>query len=179
MPPTADPPSPTPLAVIVMGVSGCGKSTLGALLADAFSCPFLEGDDYHAPDAVEKMRRGDPLTDEDRWPWLDRLAQASETAMETSVAVVLACSALRHSYRDRLRAGIGTPVRFVLLDNSREELLTRLENRPGHYMPASLLDSQLGTLERPSSDEAALVLTTDAPPKELRDQVLSWISSAQ
>ncbi|WP_088185055.1 gluconokinase [Sphingobium sp. Z007] len=175
MPPSADPPSPTPLAVIVMGVSGCGKSTLGALLAESFSCPFLEGDDYHAPDAVEKMRRGDPLTDEDRWPWLDRLAQASATAMETSVSVITACSALRKSYRDRLRSGIGAPVRFVLLDNSREELLMRLQNRPGHYMPASLLDSQLGTLERPCSDEAALVLTTDASPKELRDRVLSWL----
>lgn len=175
MPSSANPAAPAPLAVIVMGVSGCGKSTLGALLADAFSCPFLEGDDYHAPDAVEKMRRGDPLTDEDRWPWLDRLAQASATAMETSVSVITACSALRKSYRDRLRAGIGAPVRFVLLDNSREELLTRLQNRPGHYMPASLLDSQLGTLERPSSDEAALVLTTDAPPQDLKDQVLSWL----
>lgn len=175
MPSSANPAAPTPLAVIVMGVSGCGKSTLGALLADAFACPFLEGDDYHAPDAVEKMRRGDPLTDEDRWPWLDRLAQASATAMETSVSVITACSALRKGYRDRLRAGIGAPVRFVLLDNNRERLLTRLQNRPGHYMPASLLDSQLDILERPSSDEAALVLTSDAPPQELKDQVLSWL----
>lgn len=161
-----------------MGVSGCGKSTLGALLADALACQFLEGDDYHAPDAVEKMRRGYPLTDEDRWPWLDRLAQASATAMETSVTVVTACSALRQSYRDRLRAGIGAPVRFVLLDNSREKLLVRLQSRPGHYMPASLLDSQLITLERPSSDEAALVLTTDASPHDLRDHVLTWLESS-
>jgi gluconokinase len=160
-----------------MGVSGCGKSTLGALLADAFACPFLEGDDYHSPEAVEKMRRGDPLTDEDRWPWLDRLTQASATAIETSVAVVMACSALRHSYRDRLRSGIDAPVRFVLLEHSRERLLTRLQNRPGHYMPASLLDSQIRTLERPSSDEAALVLTADASPKYLRDQVLRWLQS--
>jgi len=94
-----------------MGVSGCGRSTLGALLADAFACAFLEGDDYHAPDAVEKMRRGDPLTDEDSLPWLDRFAQASATAMETSVAVITACSALRKSYRDRLRFGIAAPVR--------------------------------------------------------------------
>ncbi|MFZ2996150.1 MAG: gluconokinase [Sphingobium sp.] len=158
-----------------MGVSGCGKSTLGALLANGFGCPFLEGDSLHAPEAVDKMRGGHPLTDEDRWPWLDRLAQASVTAIQTHGVAVAACSALRRAYRDRLRDRIGAPVRFVLLDNSRDELLARLQNRPGHYMPASLLDSQLATLERPCADEGALILTADAPPTDLCGRVLDWL----
>lgn len=165
----------SPLAVVVMGVSGCGKSTLGALLAKAFGCPFLEGDDYHSPQAVEKMRRGSPLTDEDRWPWLDRLAQASATTMKTHGVVVTACSALRLAYRDRLRARIGPPTRFILLENSRDQILARLNNRPGHYMPASLLDSQFATLERPSREENAMILSTDSQPGELLDRSLAWL----
>ncbi|QDC40042.1 MULTISPECIES: gluconokinase [Sphingobium] len=175
MPSSADPAPSLPLAVIVMGVSGCGKSTLGALLAEALACPFLEGDSFHSTDAVEKMRGGRALTDEDRWPWLDRLGQAAADAIAAKGAAVLACSALRRSYRDRLRAAIGAPVRFVLLENSRDQLLARLCNRPGHYMPASLLDSQLATLERPQPDEGAMILTTDTPPGALRDLTLDWL----
>lgn len=166
-----------PPVIIVMGVSGCGKSTLGALLAEALDCPFLEGDAYHSADAVEKMRRGTPLTDEDRWPWLERLGQAIAAMRDAAGArdggPVAACSALRRCYRDRLRATIGGPVRFVLLENSREALLARVGNRPGHYMPTSLLDSQLATLERPTPDEEAMILTTDRPADTLRDQVLA------
>ncbi|MCI4591772.1 gluconokinase [Sphingobium sp. BYY-5] len=158
-----------------MGVSGCGKSTLGALLAESLDCPFLEGDSFHSAEAVEKMRSGCALTDADRWPWLDRLGQASATAILTHGAVVAACSALRRSYRDRLRTAIGIPVRFILLENSRDQLLARLQNRPGHYMPASLLDSQLATLERPLPDEQAMILTTDTPPSQLRDRSLAWL----
>ncbi|WP_420144265.1 gluconokinase [Sphingobium sp.] len=158
-----------------MGVSGCGKSTVGALIAQAIGCPFLEGDSFHSVEAVEKMRGGIPLTDEDRWPWLDRLSTASATAMETYGAVVTACSALRLSYRDRLRMKIDAPVRFILLDNSRDHILDRMRNRPGHYMPASLLDSQLATLERPTADERALILSSDASPEILRDRALNWL----
>lgn len=161
-----------PPVLIVMGVSGCGKSTLGALLAQTLACPFLEGDDFHSADAVDKMRNGTPLTDEDRWPWLDRLGRAIATAKEGHGGAVAACSALRKIYRDRLRATIGGPVRFVMLDNDRDALLARLGNRPGHYMPASLLDSQLATLERPLPDEGAMILTTDMPAETLRDRVL-------
>ncbi len=159
-------------AIIVMGVSGCGKSTLGALLAEALDCSFLEGDAFHAPEAVDKMRAGQPLTDEDRWPWLDRLGAAAAEAVSEKGRVVLACSALRLAYRDRLRAAIGAGTHFVLLETSRENLFARLENRPGHYMPASLLDSQLATLETPQDCEQALVLASDAPPEILRDTVL-------
>jgi len=166
-----------PNAIVVMGVSGCGKSTLGALLAEALDCPFLEGDSFHSPEAVEKMRGGEALTDEDRWPWLDRVGKAAVKAIESHGVAVLACSALRLAYRDRLRSAIGLPVRFVFLENSREHLLARLGNRPEHYMPASLLDSQLATLERPLPEEAVSTLDADQAPEALRDAVLGWLKA--
>jgi gluconokinase len=164
-------------AIIVMGVSGCGKSTLGALLAEALDCVFLEGDAFHSPEAVEKMRAGRPLTDEDRWPWLDRLGAAADQAVEERGQAIVACSALRFVYRDRLRRAIGAPARFVLLEASRENLWARLESRPGHYMPASLLDSQLATLEAPLASEKAVVLTSNQAPEILRDIILGQLRS--
>lgn len=165
----------TSQAVIVMGVSGSGKSTLGALLASRIGCSFLEGDGFHSPEAVAKMRSGTPLADQDRWPWLDRLGRAiGEAALSNGMAVA-ACSALRRAYRDRLREAIGVPVRFVLLDNARDVILRRLLERPGHYMPASLLDSQLATLERPTLDEGALTMISDAAPEQLCGRALEWI----
>lgn len=171
-------PSPdfaAPYAIVVMGVSGCGKSTLGVLLAEALDCPFLEGDSFHSQEAVEKMRGGEALTDADRWPWLDRLGAASAETIARHRMVVVACSALRRAYRDRLRSAIGHPVRLAFLDNSRDHLLARLGNRAGHYMPTSLLDSQLATLEPPLGDEAAIALNTDAAPEMLCDAVLGWL----
>ncbi|PJG46790.1 gluconokinase [Sphingobium sp. LB126] len=158
-----------------MGVSGCGKSTLGALLAQALDCPFLEGDSFHSPEAVAKMRGGRALTDEDRWPWLDRVGKAAADRANAQGMTVAACSALRRSYRDRLRGAIGVPVRFILLENSREKLLARLGDRSGHYMPASLLDSQFATLERPLPEEQVLILNTDEAPDLLRDAALRWL----
>ncbi len=155
------------LAVIVMGVSGCGKSTLGALLAGALDCPFLEGDDFHDARAVAKMRAGQPLIDEDRWPWLDRLGSAIGDALAMQGRVVAACSALKRGYRERLREAIGGPVRFVLLDASADELQRRLSQRSGHYMPVSLLTSQLATLELPQADEAIVTLDAALPPEKL------------
>jgi gluconokinase len=164
-----------PLAIVVMGVSGSGKSTLGALLARALRCPFLEGDDFHDEAAVAKMRAGHALVDDDRWPWLDRLGRALEqTAVENGCAVAT-CSALRRSYRERLIAAAGNGTRFVLLDNDRDELLRRLSDRPGHYMPPSLLDSQLDTLERPGSDEPILALSSSAAPRELCEAAVAWL----
>lgn len=159
-----------------MGVSGCGKSTLGALIAQTLDCAFLEGDDFHSEDAVAKMRSGEPLTDEDRWPWLDRLGLAAADAIDEDGTTVLACSALRKTYRDRLRSVIHYPVHFVLLENSRDNLLKRLGNRPGHYMPASLLDSQLATLERPAPSEDAMILSSDIAAVTLRNDVIAWLN---
>lgn len=173
MPPFARPSAP--FAVIVMGVSGCGKSTLGALLSQALDCPFLEGDDYHSPAAIAKMRGGAPLDDADRWPWLERLGTATATAVSHHGAAVTACSALRRCYRDGLRATIGVPVRLVLLENSRARLIERLAARPGHFMPLSLVDSQLATLERPLADENALAVMTESPADALIGEIMSWL----
>lgn len=158
-----------------MGVSGCGKSTLGAMLARQLGCSFLEGDAFHDARAVAKMRAGQPLDDDDRWPWLDRLGAAIAETLASEGQVVAACSALRRSYRDRLRDAIGGRTRFVLLDVSHAELLKRLTERSDHYMPASLLDSQLATLERPTAAEAVFTLEALDSPERLCATVRSWL----
>lgn len=158
-----------------MGVSGSGKSTLGMALGNALGCTFYEGDDYHSEDAVARMQAGQPLNDDDRWPWLDRLGTAIGVAVKRDGLAVAACSALRHSYRNRLISAIVAPTRFVLLDNPREELQRRLEGRPTHYMPPSLLDSQLNTLERPGADEQAITINAGSPVDALCQEVLRWL----
>ncbi len=164
-----------PRAVVVMGVSGSGKSTLGAALAQALHCEFLEGDQFHAPEAVARMARGIPLTDEDRWPWLDRLGEAIGAKVATDGLVVAACSALRRIYRERLKKAIAAPVSFVLMDTDRDELMRRMTGRTGHYMPPSLLDSQLNTLERPDSGEGILALDARQPVTALCERALTWL----
>ena len=166
---------PGGVAVITMGVSGCGKSTLGAMLARQLGCSFLEGDAFHDARAVANMRAGKPLDDDDRWPWLDRLGAAIGETLATEGRVVAACSALRRSYRERLRGAIGGPARFVLLDVGHGELLRRLTERSDHYMPVSLLDSQLATLERPAADEAVFTLAALAEPERLCEMVRTWL----
>jgi gluconokinase len=140
------------MKIILMGVSGSGKTTLAQRLACALKCePIIEADALHSPEMKEKMRGGTPLTDEDRWPWLDRVAEAIDAA--SGDMRVATCSALRRVYRERLRSGIRGEVHFILLHASREVLLQRLSERRHEYMPVSLLDSQLATLEHPSEDE--------------------------
>lgn len=176
------PPCPAglaPVALIVMGVSGSGKSTLGAALAQALDCPFLDGDDFHDAAAIAKMSAGAPLTDDDRWPWLDRVGRAMGQALTTNSTAVAACSALRRGYRNRLRAAISAPTRFILLDASPDELQRRLAQRQGHYMPASLLDSQLATLEPPDADEVALRLAGGGSPQHCRDATLAWLDAGR
>ena len=157
-----------------MGVSGCGKSTVGARLATGLSAPFLEGDAFHTAESVAKMRSGRPLGDDDRWPWLDRLGAATGAAVREYGLAVVACSALKRAYRTRLAAASGERVLLVLLDVDRAELRRRLAERPGHYMPASLLDSQLAALERPSCDERVLTLDSRLPPDQLADAATTW-----
>jgi gluconokinase len=163
-------------AIIVMGVAGSGKTTLASVLAERLDCPFLEGDDYHSAANVAKMRGGQPLTDEDRWPWLDALGVAIGQTIAAQGFAVASCSALRRAYRDRLRAAVGPGVLFVLLEADAAELARRLNERPGHYMPASLLGSQLATLERPQADEDALDLRTDRASAKLVEQVLNCLA---
>lgn len=165
----------TPLSIVVMGVSGTGKSTVGAALASAIGAPFLEGDSFHTPEAIAKMRAGVPLTDQDRWPWLDRIGNGVEAALLDRGRAVTACSALRRAYRDRLRARITAPVRFALLSAKREALLCRISERPNHYMPSSLLSSQLDTLELPQPDEQAITLDAELSSATLCAQIIAWL----
>jgi len=135
------------MIVVVMGVSGCGKSTVGAALAHALGWPFLDADDFHPPANVAKMAAGTPLTDDDRWPWLDRIVDALRQTTAASGNAVLACSALRESYRARLAlAGV---IRFVHLRGDHAIIAQRLAQRRHRYMPATLLASQFATLEAP------------------------------
>ena len=135
--------------IIAMGVSSSGKSTVGQSIARRLHVPFLDGDGYHPPANVEKMRSGTPLTDEDRWPWLEKLAQALQEAADRKGASVGACSALKKVYRDYLVEKAGEPILFVYLDGSREIIGERMARRQHEYMPTSLLDSQFATLEVP------------------------------
>ena len=166
-----------PTAVIVMGVSGSGKSTLGTCLAVRLGCPFLEGDLFHDDAAVAKMRAGHALTDEDRWPWLDRLGRAIGQAVAADGVAVAACSALRQVYRRRLMTVVGARMRFVLLDVGQEELLRRLESRPDHYMPSSLLESQLATLEPPSETESTLIIEPGKSVEQTSEETIAWLQA--
>jgi gluconokinase len=139
---------------VVMGVSGCGKSLIGTALARALDIDFVEGDDYHSAENVQRMSSGIPLTDDDRSRWLRALAARLRKAKDAGTGLVMTCSALKRSYRDVLRAGAGD-VRFVFLRGPRALLAERIAGRRGHFMPPSLLDSQLATLEEPAPDEHA------------------------
>lgn len=145
-----------------MGVCGTGKTTVGEALAERLSCSFLEGDSFHPPENVAKMRAGNPLNDEDRWPWLNELGKSIADEAEKADPVIATCSALKRSYRDCLRNAIGGDVLFVLLHGERDLLLQRLLERSHRYMPSSLLDSQLETLELPEPDETSLSLNVEA-----------------
>lgn len=145
--------------IIVMGVTSSGKSTLGQSIARRLHVPFLDGDGYHPAANVEKMRSGIPLTDDDRWPWLESLAIALHEAAEKKGATVGACSALRRAYRDFLINKAGEPILFVHLSGTPEIIAGRMAHRQHHYMPTSLLDSQFATLEPPDpATENGLVL---------------------
>ena len=146
------------LRIVLMGVAGCGKSTVGEALARRLHIPYRDGDDLHPAENVAKMRAGIPLTDTDRWPWLDRVAQT----LAAEAPAIIGCSALKRAYRDRIRAGAGGPVRFVHLAGSRDLIAARMAQRSGHYMPLSLLDSQFAALEPPDATEA-LTVSIDQP----------------
>jgi len=159
-----------------MGVSGSGKSLIGAALARALGVDFVEGDEYHPAENVERMARGVPLTDDDRAGWLRALATRLREAKDAGTGLVMTCSALKRSYRDVLRAGAGEP-RFVFLEGQRALIAERLAGRRGHFMPTSLLDSQLATLEEPSPDEHAWVCDIRESPQDLVAALVARASS--
>ena len=158
-----EPASPSFTAVIVMGVSGAGKTTVARGIAAATGWIFAEGDDFHPAANVVKMASGHPLTDEDRWPWLRAIGAWLDARLATGESVVLTCSALKRSYRDLLRDG-RSGVRFCELDAPEAVISDRLERRQGHYMPPSLLLSQLATLEPLQPDEDGVRVAVAATP---------------
>ena len=162
--------------IVVMGVSGCGKSTVALALAQRLGLSFVEGDSLHPPRNVALMASGTALTDEDRHDWLQAVAAALARA-EAGGAVV-ACSALRRSYRDRLRAS-APGLRLVHLVGTEALLAQRLEQRAGHYMPASLLRSQIDTLESPGADERAVTLNISSPTQQLVDEICRHLETTQ
>lgn len=167
---------PRPL-IVVMGVSGCGKSTVGAMLAETCGVPYLEGDSVHSQANVARMRAGVALTDDDRREWLELLSQRIAQARAQATGLVVSCSALKRQYRDVLRRG-ASDLTFVHLQGERALLAQRTASRPGHYMPASLLDSQLATLQAPGPDENAQTFDISQAPQDIVSQVAASLARA-
>ena len=165
-----------PRSYVVMGVAGAGKSTVGAALAHALGREFVEGDAYHPASNVQRMAAGIPLTDADRAPWLEALAARLRAAEEVGAGLVMACSALKRSYREVLRAG-ADGITFIYLHGDRGLLAGRLAQRRDHFMPPSLLDSQLAALEPPASDEDAWAYDISLAPREIVAAVVERVAA--
>lgn len=157
--------------IVVMGVSGCGKSTVAAMLANRLQWTYEDGDWFHPKRNVEKMRHGEPLDDEDRWPWLRAIAQWIDATRAANRHGVVACSALKRAYRDIL-IGERRDVRLVFLDGDRELIAQRIAARADHFMPPQLLDSQFAALERPQADERPLVISIVPHPREITETIV-------
>jgi len=156
------------MIVILMGVSGVGKTTIGRILSDKLGWPLFDADEFHSPASIEKMRNGIPLEDADRWPWLDRMNAMLAEKEGRGESVLLACSALKQVYRDRL-AKDTTDLRWIYLKGNFDLIRERLEARKGHYMKAGLLESQFATLEEPGN---ALAIDIDDTPDAIADSIL-------
>jgi gluconokinase len=157
----------SPGAVIVMGVTSCGKTSVGEGLAKELECKFIEGDKLHPAANIAKMSAGTSLNDEDRWPWLETIGKAMKAECDAGHGVVASCSSLKKAYRQKLSQAAGQPITFIFLHGSRELLAARMAERKGHFMPMSLLDSQLATIEIPGPEENALHLDVVLPVDEL------------
>lgn len=167
-------PGTSPCALIVMGVSGSGKSTIAAALAERLQWTFEDGDRFHPASNVAKMSAGHPLTDEDRLPWLQAIADEIGRVCRAGGHVVVACSALKRAYRDVLLRGRGD-VRFVFLNGSQALIAERLSRRKGHFMPAGLLDSQFKTLEPPQAGERPITVLIDAPVETIVNNIIAQV----
>ena len=157
------------MVIIVFGVAGAGKTTIGELLAQELHWKFYDADDFHPPVNIEKMERGEPLTDEDRQPWLESLRETIKRSLAANENAVLACSALKRKYRERLR--INTGVKFVFLHGSRARIAEQLKQRHGHFMSPALLDSQFADLEEPEPSENVLTVELGDDPHELVEKI--------
>ena len=163
-----------PAVLVLMGVSGCGKSTTGQKLARHLGWEFRDGDSFHPPANVAKMSAGTPLTDEDRWPWLDAIAAWIDVRRQSREPGIVACSALKRVYRERLTRG-ARDVSIVHLSGAKELIASRMERRKGHFMPASLLDSQFATLELPRADENVLTVNIALSPPRVVETILRHV----
>ncbi len=172
---TDDAKSGGPIVIVVMGVSGSGKTTVGRLLAETLDAAYEEGDAYHSSENVAKMRNGTPLTDDDRWPWLERLANHIDDWLRQERRTVLTCSALRQRYRDVL-IGDRRGVALVYLKGAEELIRQRLEARHDHYMPVDLLASQLAALEEPAD---GLTIDIRPKPQSIADLVVARLANFQ
>ena len=159
-------------AIVVMGVSGAGKSTVGKIVAAKLNCPFRDADSFHPAANIAKMSRGEPLTDEDRWPWLDAIAAWIAEHRAAGTLCVVTCSALKRAYRDIVTNRQSDDVRLVYLQGEFSLIEARLKARTGHFMPPGLLRSQFAALEEPSADENAITVAVDAAPEEIASEVL-------
>ena len=165
----------TPCALVVMGVSGSGKSTISERLAARLGWTYEDGDKFHPAGNVAKMSAGHPLTDDDRWPWLQAIADEIDRLSASGRRAVIACSALKRSYRDILVHG-RDDVRIVFLDGTQDLIADRLAARKGHFMPPDLLASQFRTLERPSAAERPITVSTDAPVERIVDDIVTQLN---
>ncbi|MFI9472194.1 gluconokinase [Streptomyces sp. NPDC052492] len=164
----------TPHVVVVMGVAGTGKTTIGPLLAARFGVPYAEGDDFHPQSNIAKMSAGTPLTDDDRWPWLDAIGDWAQ--QRAGLGGVVSCSALKRSYRDRLRAAAPGVV-FVHLTGDRALVEDRMSHRKGHFMPTALLDSQFTTLQPLGQDEAGVAVDVTGSPEEITERAATALAA--
>ncbi|AWE49390.1 gluconokinase [Streptomyces nigra] len=164
----------TPHVVVVMGVAGTGKTTIGPLLAARLGVPYAEGDDFHSEANISKMSAGTPLDDDDRWPWLDAIGAWAHR--RAGLGGVVSCSALKRSYRDRLRAAAPDVV-FVHLAGDRAVIEDRMSHRQGHFMPTALLDSQFATLQPLQEDEAGVAVDVAGTPEEITERAARALSA--
>jgi gluconokinase len=165
---------PDARALVVMGVSGSGKSTIAESLAARLDWTFADGDNFHPASNVAKMSAGHPLSDEDRWPWLQAIADEIDRVIDAGGHLVVACSALKRAYRDVLVHG-RDDVRIVYLDGSPELIASRMAARKGHFMPPGLLDSQFATLQPPGADENPIAVSIDASVEAIIDAIIAQI----
>jgi len=161
--------------IVVMGVCASGKSAVGKLLAERLSLPFEDGDAYHAKESVDKMEAGIALDDADRWPWLEKVG----SRLAAAKGKVIACSALKKTYRQHIQNHAGRPVIFVYLAGERDVLVERMKRRTAHFMPMSLLDSQLKTLEVPAPEERAVTVDIDAPLEAVVNQAIAQLQELE
>ena len=159
-------------AVVVMGVSGAGKSTVGKIVAAKLNCPFRDADSFHPQANIEKMSRGEPLTDDDRWPWLAAIAAWIAEHRAAGTTCVVTCSALKRVYRDIVTDKQSADVRLIYLKGDFDLIAARLGARKGHFMPPGLLASQFAALQEPTADEHAITVSIDATPEEIAEEVL-------